>query len=80
MIDYHWHDLVGNVGVVLIVVTYYLIQAGRIETDDVRYSVANGVGALLIMVSLWFNFNLSSFVIECVWLTISIYGLVRAAR
>ena len=39
------------------------------------YSLINGLGALLILVSLFFNFNLSSFTIEVVWLLISAYGV-----
>ncbi len=77
MIEYAWHDFVGNVGVVLVLVSYFGIQSGRMLPSDRRFSLMNGVGAVLIMVSLYFNFNLSSFVIECVWLSISVYGLVR---
>ena len=44
------------------------------------YSLLNGLGALLIMVSLIYNFNLSSFVIEIAWLMISAYGLWRWYR
>lgn len=77
MIDYAWHDFVGNLGVACILGTYFALQAGRLKHDDVRYSVINGLGAMLIMVSLYFDFNLSSFIIECFWLLISGYGLLR---
>ena len=75
--DYQWHDFVGNVGVFLVLLCYLLIQMGRMDIRAAVYSVLNGVGALLIMVSLYYNFNLSSFVIECAWLMISVYGLAR---
>jgi uncharacterized membrane protein YwzB len=78
--EYYWHDLVGNIGVVLIVASYLLLQTGRIDAHGVRFSAANAAGAMLIMISLYFNFNLSSFIIECVWLAVSIYGLRRARR
>jgi hypothetical protein len=77
MVDYGWHDFVGNIGVALIVFTYAGIQAGKLLPDNLWYSVANGAGALLIMISLMVDFNLSSFIIECVWLLVSVYGLVR---
>ena len=80
MIDYAWHDFVGNLGVLCILGTYFGLQAGSMKSDDVNYSVINGLGALLIMVSLYFDFNLSSFIIECFWLVISFYGLARRAR
>ncbi|XOV90310.1 MAG: hypothetical protein ACFHX7_10600 [Pseudomonadota bacterium] len=79
MIEYAWHDFVGNIGVVLILVAYFGIQSGRMLPSDLRFSLMNGAGALLIMVSLYHNFNLSSFIIECVWLSISVYGLVKRA-
>jgi hypothetical protein len=44
------------------------------------YSLINGLGALLILVSLFFNFNLSSFTIEVVWLLISAYGIGKYLR
>ena len=77
MFEYGWHDLVGNVGVVLIVGVYFALQSGRLAASDLRFSVLNGLGALLILVSLYFEFNLSAFIVELVWLLISIYGLVR---
>jgi len=77
---YHWYDFVGNVGVVIILLSYLLLQMGRVKIEDWRYSAANGLGALLILVSLYFAFNLSSFVIELAWLFISVLGLVKAYR
>lgn len=77
MIEYGWHDFVGNIGVLLVVGSYFALQAGKLVSTDISYSIMNGIGAILIMVSLYFDFNLSSFIIECVWLLISIYGLVR---
>jgi len=35
-------------------------------------------GALLILISLYFSFNLASFIIEIAWLLISIFGLFKA--
>jgi hypothetical protein len=78
--SYEWHDLVGNLGVLLVLMTYLLLQMGRMEMRHPAYSGINAAGAMLILVSLAYNFNLSSFVIEIVWLLISLYGLVRWRR
>jgi len=78
--NYQWHDLVGNAGVLLILSCYFLAQSGRIDITQPVYSLLNGLGAVLILVSLIHNFNLSSFVIEIVWLAISSYGLLRWYR
>ncbi len=77
---YEWHDLVGNLGVFLVLATYLLIQTGRMDINRPGYSAANAAGAVLIIVSLLHNFNLSSFIIEIAWLLISLYGLFRWLR
>ena len=74
---YSWHDLLGNIGVVLILATYLLLQLEKLSATSLLYSATNGLGALLILVSLIYQFNLSAFIIEAFWLLISIYGLVR---
>lgn len=75
--DYRWYDLVGNAGVILILGSYLLLQADRLRSDAIGYSGANGLGAFLILVSLYFEFNLSAFLIEAAWLLISLWGLAR---
>ncbi len=74
---YGWHDLLGNIGVVLILATYMLLQLEKLSATSLLYSATNGLGALFILVSLIYEFNLSAFIIEAFWLLISIYGLVR---
>lgn len=70
-------DFLGNVGVVLIVGSYFLVQIGRMSAAGLAYSLANAIGALLILVSLYFDFNLSAFLVEIFWLLISLIGLLR---
>ncbi len=74
--DYSWHDVVGNLGVLLIIVTYLLLQLGRLPSQQLSYSLLNALGAALVMVSLLFEFNLSAFMIEFFWLLISLLGMV----
>jgi len=71
----HWHDFVGTLGVLLVLVTYLLLQAGRMDARSVRFSALNAVGSALILLSLIQVFNLSAFLIEAVWLLISLYGM-----
>ena len=75
--SYEWHDLVGNVGVLLVLATYLLVQMERMDIRRPEYSSLNAAGAVLIIVSLMYDFNLSSFAIEIAWLVISLYGLKR---
>jgi len=75
-----WFDALGLVGVVAILAAYTLLQTGRMAATSLAYSALNAVGALLVLVSLWFDFNLSAAVVEGAWLLISLYGLARVAR
>jgi len=74
---YGWHDLLGIIGVVLIVATYMLLQLEKLSATSFIFSATNGLGASLILVSLIYEFNLSAFIIEAFWLLISTYGIVR---
>ncbi|MCO6512597.1 MAG: hypothetical protein J5I65_17575 [Aridibacter famidurans] len=71
-------DLIGAVGVAMIIATYLLLQTGRMDAAKPAYSVLNAAGASMILLSLVFDFNLAAFIVEFFWLLISIYGIVRS--
>ena len=73
-------DFLGNIGVVLIIIDYLLLQLNRISSNSLSYSLLNAVGASLIIISLIFNFNLSAFIMEATWVLISLFGLYRYFR
>jgi hypothetical protein len=76
-LDYHWFDFVGNVGVLLMVVAYLLLQLERISSAAVSYLLLNAAGAVMVIISLSFRFNFSAFLMEAFWLLISLYGLAK---
>ncbi len=80
MQEYHWYDFIGNIGVLLILMAYFMLQLNRIGNHSLTFSFMNFCGAFFIMVSLCFDFNLSAFVIEFFWLLISLYGIYRWIR
>lgn len=75
--NYGWYDLAGNVGVLLMVIAYLLLQLDRISSSAVTYLLLNALGAVLVILSLLFHFNLSAFLMEVFWLLISLYGLAK---
>ena len=75
--QYAWYDLVGNIGVGLIILTYVLLQIEQIKSETFVYSLLNALGASLIIVSLGFNFNFSAFIVEFFWVLISLFGIVK---
>ena len=69
--------IAGVVGSALIVVTYFANQQEWLRAENWRYSLANLVGAVLILVSLISAWNLPVAIIEGFWVLISIYGLLK---
>jgi hypothetical protein len=74
----YWYDLAGIAGVILILIAYLMLQLGRWDGVDLRYTLFNLAGALLIILSLVFDFNLSAFLMEIAWVLISCIGIYRA--
>ena len=78
--NYTWLDLIGNIGVIALMITYLMLQLGKLRSDELAYSVLNAAGASLIVVSLFVNFNLSAFIMEVFWVLISLVGIYRYFR
>jgi len=73
-------DLIGNIGVVVLMITYLMLQLNKLRSDGLAYSLLNAAGASLIVLSLLVNFNLSAFVMEVFWVLISCVGIYRYFR
>lgn len=73
-------DVVGIIGVGMIVLAYFLLSSERLTSQDRRYHLLNFVGAVLILLSLLVHWNLPSFVIEVIWIGVSLYGLWRGRK
>lgn len=73
-------DLVGNVGVVVLMIAYLMLQLNKLRSDDLAYSLLNAIGASLIVLSLLVNFNLSALLMEVFWVLISFIGIFRYFR
>jgi hypothetical protein len=73
----HWYDLVSIVGVTIILYAYFFLQLNRLEASSYLYSTLNLIGSLLILFSLYFDWNLSAVIIEVAWVGISVLGIIR---
>lgn len=73
-------DGIGMLGTLMVVLAYYLLQLERTDPKGLAYNVINLVGAVFLLVSLCYNFNLASFVIEVFWIGASMIGLFRYWR
>lgn len=73
-------DLFGVVGVLLILSAYAGATSGKLDARRAPALLLNLVGALLILLSLYFDFNLSAVLMEGAWAMVALIGLARLAR
>ena len=73
-----FYDVVGIVGTAMLIAAYFANQQRWLSSEDWRYPAANLVGAVLILISLWFEWNLPSVVIEIFWIAISLWGIGKS--
>lgn len=78
--QYAFHDFIGNIGLVLLLGTYLLLQMDKIDSGRLSYSLLNALASLCIGISLLFAFNMSAFLVEAFWLIISLYGIIKCLR
>ncbi|HEX2590426.1 MAG TPA: hypothetical protein VHL34_02980 [Rhizomicrobium sp.] len=73
-------DVLGLAGSLIIAVAYFANLQDLLRSEGWFYSLANLIGASLILLSLWFKWNLPAAVMEGFWAAISLYGLARAIK
>ena len=80
-----WYDLAGLLGSAMVLLAFFLLQAGRLGGESIGYQFANLFGAVFILVSIFgpapaLKDVISTTVMQLAWMAISIYGLVRGLR
>ncbi len=70
-------DGVGIIGVVLLLIAYYLLSTNKMSAQELNYQLLNFIGAVLILFSLFFHWNTASVLIETAWIIISLIGIYR---
>ena len=78
---FHWYDWAGYVGVLLVLLAYFLLQARKLHGNRLAYQLMNILGAFGVLLSLTFgSFNWSAFLLEVAWIAIGIYGIARGVQ
>ncbi len=72
-----FYDWIGFIGVIIVLVSYLLLQISVIKVEGMAYSASNAIGSVLLLYSLYHDWNLSAVIIEVFWLGISLYGMVK---
>lgn len=73
-------DTIGITGVLIIIIAYILMQIDRMDPKGFLFSLLNTIGAIFILISLLYDWNLASFVMEVIWLSLSLYGTVKGYK
>lgn len=71
-----WHQLVGVVGTVTYIGSYFIVQIGLMRAPGYAYCLVNILAASLVGVSLLYEFNLASAIIQVSWIMISLAGII----
>lgn len=80
MTTLYWHDWVGYLGVLLILLAYLLLQAAKLQGNGLVYQLMNVFGAIGVILSLSFGLgpiNWPAFLMELAWIIIGVFGIVR---
>ena len=77
MNDFYFIDIIGIIGVAIVIITYFLLQINKISSEALSYSLFNIIGSSLIVLSLLEHWNLASFLIEMCWIMISFIGVFK---
>jgi hypothetical protein len=75
-----WTDGVGTIGTLMVMALYLATQIRFINSDDMIFPIGNFIGSGLIAFSLYFNFNFASALMEFLWISISVVGVVQGMR
>jgi hypothetical protein len=75
-----WYDIAGLAGTLMILIAYFLLQAGRLSGTGIAYQLLNLFGAAGVLLSLAGAFNVSVALLEGAWVLVSTYGLARTLR
>lgn len=73
-------DMIGLMGVGCILAAYFFLTTGKLHAEQPLYSGLNLVGALLVITSLLWAWNLAAFILEGIWAALSLYKLVQIYR
>lgn len=70
-------NLVGIGGVASMMIAYFLLQQEKLTPHHPTYLWMNLLGGLAVIFSLFYEWNLSAFIMEALWVLVSAHSLIR---
>lgn len=78
-IELFW-NVIWIIWMFLIVLAYFLTQTEKIKPSQLIFTHINLTWSVFLLISLIIDFNLASFVLEIVWISISLYWYFKYFR
>jgi hypothetical protein len=70
-------DIIGCFGTLVILIAYILLQTRKLDSHHIHFSLLNLIGGFMLLVSLFYCWNLAAVVMEVSWVIVSGFGLVK---
>ncbi|MBK8087493.1 MAG: hypothetical protein IPK31_05870 [Chitinophagaceae bacterium] len=75
-----YNDLIGTIGVGLILFAYFLSTARLLKPDSKLFYLLNIIGALLACYASYLISYLPFVILEGTWTLVSVYGLMKSMK
>ncbi len=75
-----YNDIIGSIGVGLILIAYFLSTEKLIQQDGKLFYVINIIGAALACFASYLISYWPFVILEGTWVLVSLYGLMKAMR
>ena len=72
-------DFIGLIGSALFIIAFAYANAAK-SLNKRLFNALNLVGGILLLISLYYHFNLAATVLEVAWVCIAFVGLVNTYR
>jgi len=69
--------LIGYVGIVFLLLSYFLLVVGHMKVTDTHYIMLNLLGALFVVITLYTGGSLPILHTVGMWLLISLFGFYK---
>ncbi len=73
------YELLGLIGMVIVLVDYFLVSSGRLSAHGAPYQLMNLAGAVCLVVNACSNRVWAFLVLNAVWAYIALYALYAIA-
>ncbi len=72
-----WIDTLGWLGGLMVVVAYFLISLGKVNSDSVFFQLMNLTGSVFLIINTYAKEAYPSTVVNIIWVCIALYSFIR---